>query len=506
MIKTLFCTLGTSLLFAATPAFSAEERPVNIVAPFEITGLDPAKTGDLFQRMRIGETLVGTDATGKPVPTLATGWTTSADGKVWTFTLRQNVRFHDGSVMTAEAVAASLNIARAKPGTLGKAPVEAIAADGTDTLRITLSRPFAPLVAFLADARSQVLAPASYEGTEVKTLIGTGPFRLTKIEVPQSLSVEQFADYWGTKPQMQAARYLAVGRAETRALMAESGDGDYVYNLDPASRTRLAKSDKVKLEAVSIRRSVLIKVNAGHPLLKDVKLREALSLAIDREGLAKAVLRYPAAATQLFPPTLGIWNDPSLAPLAYDPEKAESLLTGLGWKKGADGVMQKDGQRLVFTLTTYPDRPELPLLATVLQEQWKQIGVDVQISLMSSSEIPARHNNGTLELGLMARNFAEVPDPIGTMLQDYGPKGGDWGAMNWTNPEFQQALETLVNTTDPTQAEALRHKLVSVIQSDLPVIPVAWYQQSVAISPKLENAGIDPFERSFGLDTMRWAK
>ncbi len=78
---------------------------------------------------------------------------------MWTFTLRQNVRFHDGSIMTAEAVAASLNIARAKPGTLGKAPIEAIAADGADTLRITLSKPFAPLVAFLADARSQILAP-----------------------------------------------------------------------------------------------------------------------------------------------------------------------------------------------------------------------------------------------------------------------------------------------------------------------------------------------------------
>lgn len=505
-MRTLLCTVGASLLLATTSAFATGDRPVNIVAPFEITGLDPAKTGDVFQRMRIGETLVGVDATGKPVPTLATGWTTSADGKVWIFTLRQNVHFHDGSVMSAEAVAASFNIARAKPGALGKAPVETIAADGAHSLRITLSRPFAPLVAFLAEARAQILAPASYDGTEVKALIGSGPFRLTKIDVPQSLSVEQFPDYWGTKPEMQAARYLAVGRAETRALMAESGDGDYVYNLDPASRTRLAKSDKVKLESTSIRRSVLIKVNAGHPLLKDVKLREALSLAIDREGLAKAVLRYPAAATQLFPPTLGIWNDPSLQPLAYDPEKAESLLSSLGWQKGSDGVMQKDGQRFALTLTTYPDRPELPLLATVLQEQWKQIGIDVQINLVSSSEIPARHQNGTLELGLMARNFAEMPDPIGTMLQDYGPKGGDWGAMNWTNPEFQQALDALVNTADPTQAEALRRKLVSAIQSELPVIPVAWYQQAVAISPKLEKAGIDPFERSFGLDTMRWAK
>lgn len=506
LVRTLVSAAALMMLSAAAPLHAAEDGVVDIVAPFEITGLDPAKSGDIFLRMRIVETLVEADAKGNPTPALAKAWSVSEDGKTWRFTLQDNVVFHDGTALSAASVANALEVARAKPGLLGKAPIEAIKADGETTVVITLTKPFVPLLAFLAESRAQILAPAAYDGADIKAIIGTGPFKLTSIEPPQALSVEQFEAYWGPKPAIEKAAYRSVGRAETRALMAESGDADYVFNLDPASRTRLAKSDKVKLLSVSIPRSVLLKVNAGHAMLSDVKAREALSLAIDREGLALAILRYPAAATQLFPPSLGIWHDASLAPLGYDVDKAKTLLAELGWTPGADGILEKNGQRFALTLTTYPDRPELPLIAAVLQEQMKEIGVAFTINSTNSSEIPAKHQDGTLELALMARNFALVPDPIGTMLSDYGPKGGDWGAMNWSNPGFEQALDDLTRIAGPAAGATLRAKAVAAIQADLPVIPIAWYQQTVAVSPRLEGATIDPFERSFGLETMRWAK
>lgn len=506
MLKTSLLALSFVALLAGTALAGVKDDTVNVAAPFEITGLDPSKTGDIFLRMGIVETLVEADRDGNAVPALAESWTISPDGLTVRFALRKGVSFHDGSPMTAAAVANALNVARGKPGLLSKAPIAAIAADGEATLVVTLERPFVPLLAFLAESRGQILAPAAYEGNTVKAVIGTGPFKLTRIEAPQSLSVERYDAYWGLKPAIGKATYLTVGRAETRALMAESGDADYVFNLDPASRTRLAKSDKVKLLSTSIPRSVLLKVNAGLDKLSDVKAREALSLAIDREGLAVAILRYPAAATQLFPPSLGIWHDKTLAPLGYDPAKAKALLAELGWKPGADGMLQKDGKPFALKLTTYPDRPELPLIAAVLQDQFKDIGVALSIDASNSSEIPARHQNDTLELALMARNFALVPDPIGTMLTDYGPKGGDWGAMNWSNPDFDKALDELTRIPDPAAATPLRMKAVEAIQSDLPVIPIAWYQQTIAVSPQLEGAAIDPFERSFGLQSMRWKK
>lgn len=505
MFRNIFAASLALLLAGAAPTI-ADDGVVDIVAPFEIGGLDPSKSGDIFLRMGIVETLVEADKDGNPVPALAKSWTVSEDGLTWRFELQSGVTFQDGTALTAEAVVAALKIAKDKAGLLSKAPIADIKAEGEGTVVVSLSKPFVPLLAFLAENRAQILAPASYDGADVKAIIGTGPFKLTKIEPPQSLAVERFADYWGDKPEIEKATYLSVSRAETRALMAESGDADYVFNLDPASRTRLSKSDKVVLQSVSIPRSVLLKVNAGHPFLADVKAREALSLAIDREGLAVAILRYPAAATQLFPPSLKIWHNADLAPLGYDVDKAKAFLAELGWTPGDDGILVKDGRPFALTLTTYPDRPKLPLIAAVLQDQLKEIGVALTINSTNSSEIPAKHQDGSLELALMARNFALVPDPIGTMLSDYGPGGGDWGAMNWTNAGFEQALDDLTRVTDPSEGEALRHQAVAAIQAELPVIPLAWYQQTVAFSPKLEGAAIDPFERSFGLQTMRWAK
>lgn len=506
MIKILSLAVIAGLFSTAAPVFAASDGIVDIAAPFEITGIDPSRSGDIFLRMAIVETLVEADAQGKPVAGLADSWTVSHDGLVWRFSLKSGVAFHDGTALNAQAVASALNIARFKPGLLGKAPVEAIEAEGNDVVVVTLSRPFVPLLAFLAENRAQILAPAAYEGNEVKAVIGTGPFRLTALEAPKSLSVERFADYRGDRPAIEKARYISVTRAETRALMAQSGDADYVFNLDPASRTRLAAGKKVDVLSVSIPRSVLLKVNAGHDFLKDVKARQGLSLAIDREGLAIAILRYPAAAGQLFPPGIGLWHDSDLPALAYDPERAKTLFAQLGWKPGADGVLERDGKRFALTLTTYPDRPELPLIAAVLQDMLRETGIELKINSTNSSEVPAKHQDGSLDLALMARNFALVPDPIGTMLSDYGPKGGDWGAMNWSNPDFNAALEELTRTTDPDRAGALRHKTVEIVQAELPVIPLAWYQQTVAVSKQLEGATIDPFERSFGLKAMRWSK
>ncbi|MGF7158771.1 peptide/nickel transport system substrate-binding protein [Rhodoligotrophos appendicifer] len=506
MLHRFITVLATLIFVGLSPALAENDQVLDVVAPFEIKGTDPSLSGDIFLKMGIVETLVDADRDGNPTPALAESWERSEDATVWRFKLRPGVRFHDGSMLSADSVVKSLTVARSKPGILDKAPITRIEADGDDVV-IRLSKPFAPLLAFLAENRAQILSLGSFSATdEVTSVIGTGAYRLTSLQAPQKLTTEVFPDYWGDKPVIGGTTYLAVGRAETRALMAESGDADYVLNLDPASRTRLAASDKVDVLAVSIPRSVLLKVNAGHPFLDDVKARQALSLAIDREGIAAAILRYPAAADQLFPPSVGTWHNASIAPLAHDVEKAKALLAELGWKPGADAVLERDGKRFSLTLTTYPDRPELPLIAAVLQEQFREIGVEVTINSTNSSEIPAKHQDGSLEIGLVARNFALAPDPIATVLQDYPPKGGDWGAMNWSNPEFETLIAALATASSTEDGQTLRDKAVAILQDELPVIPIAWYQQTAGVSKSVKGAAIDPFERSFGISKMRWAE
>ncbi|WP_158969879.1 ABC transporter substrate-binding protein [Chachezhania sediminis] len=492
--------LAAALICAAMPALA--DDTLDVVAQFEIKSPEPSTSGYIFTRMGVAETLTNADPKGALIPGLAANWSVSDDGLAWTFVLQEDVRFHDGTPMTPDAVVNALNFARSKPGPLSKTPISAIEA-GDGTVVLTLSEPFAALPAYLAHYTTQILAPAAYDadGAGVQ-VIGTGPYRVTDLAPPLSLKAEVFPEYWGAAPNVPNVSYSGVSRAETRALMAESGEADFVFGLDPASVARLGMLDGVSVHSVAIPRTLLLKVNAGHPALSEPKARQALSLAIDREGIARAVLRYPEGASQLFPPSVGDWHDASLPPLAYDPKAAKALLADLGWVPGADGILSRDGQPFAITLTTYPDRPELPLVAAVLEQQFRAIGVDLTIDTTNSSEITSRHADGSLDLGLIARNFGLIPNPIGTVLSDYAPSG-DWGAMGWDNAEM---VDLAHNVARGDGGYAERSRMVAILQAELPVIPIAWYMQTLAVNAAVEGTVIDPWERSFGLQNLRLAE
>lgn len=503
MIRTLLSTCtAAAILVATTPVWA--DTTLDVVAQFEIQAPEPSTSGYIFTRMGIAETLVNADAKGRLTPGLATEWTMSGDGLTWTFALRGGVMFHDGTAMTAATVVNALEIARAKPGPLAGLPITGISA-GEGEITVTLSEPLAALPAFMAEYRAQILAPASFgpDGAGVQ-IIGTGPYRITDLQPPLSLDATAFEGYWGAAPHIADVSYSGVSRVEARALMAESGEAEFVFGLDPASVSRLGTVDGTEVLSVAIPRTLLIKVNAGHPFLSEAEAeaRRALSLAIDRAGIATAVLRYPEGATQLFPPSIEGWHDETLPHLGYDVAQARDILSGLGWQEGGDGILTRDGARFALTLTTYPDRPELPLVAAVLEQQFRAIGVELTINTTNSSEIPAGHQDGSLDLGLLARNFGLIPDPIGTVLGDY-VGNGDWGAMNWSNNDFATLVRGIAQGEGGV---AERAEAAAILQADLPVIPIAWYRQTLAVSDRVEGATIDPFERSFGLQDMRWAE
>ncbi|ANG62777.1 ABC transporter substrate-binding protein [Marinobacterium aestuarii] len=505
MIKLRSILIGASMLAAVS--VHASDGVLDIVAPWEVGSTDPAKAGYVYTRLQIGETLVEVNDQGKPRPGLAESWTISDDQLSWRFTVRQGVRFHDGSPLTAEVAARALQRALAKPGMLAVAPIEAIGVDG-DQVVVRLSSPFAPLPALLAHSSTQILAPASYnEAGEASQVIGTGPYRIERLQMPQKLSATVFNDYWGETPAIAKLSYLAAGRGETRALMAQSGDADIVFTLDPASQARLQRDSRLEVHGVAISRTLSLKINAGHPFLADPKARQALSLALDRRGMAAGLLRTPeAAASQLFPPTMGDWHLQALSGAERDLEQARALLAGLGWKADDKGMLSRNGKPFTLTLTTFADRPELPLLATAIQAQLRELGVALVVNVSNASEIPAGHRDGSLQLALVARNFALVSDPLGTLLQDFGPRGGDWGAMNWHSARLGEILQQLLQETDSQTALGLRQEAARLLHRELPMIPLAWYQQSAAVSSKVAGFSIDPFERSYRVSDMRWVQ
>lgn len=496
--------IGLALLASASAVPAEPRTDLTVAAPWEIAGADPAKEVAL-QRLGIMETLVDAETDGTLIPGLATAWEASDDGLRWTFALRE-AAFHDGTELTAEAAVAALARAVEQPGPLGTAPIGEISA-AENAVVITLDTPFAALPALLAHYSTVIPAPAAFdaEGRPVEA-IGTGPFRVTALEPPQKIEAVRFEDYWGTPAVLERITYMAAKRAETRALLAETGDADMVFTLDPAGFERLQREEGVEAVSLAIPRVMLLKVNAGHPSLASPEARRALSLAIDRDGIAAGIIRFPeAAANQVFPPALGKWHDPSLAPVTYNPDAAAELLAAEGWEMGEDGVLVRDGARFELTLRTFPDRPELPLVAAALQDQWRAIGVALEVSVANYSEIPAGHQDGSLDVALFARNYGLTPDPIGTVVSDYSSGGGDWGAMNWDAPRVAEAVAEIAATADDATRAPLIAEVAAALQADLPMIPVVWYQHTVAVADGLENVVIDPLERDYGLDRVRWA-
>jgi len=289
--------------------------------------------------------------------------------------------------------------------------------------------------------------------------------------------------------------------------LAESGQADVVFNLDWASLTRLRTRRDITVLDLPSPRTTILKVNAGHPFLRDRRAREALSLALDRQGMAAGLFGDATrAATQLLPPAAAAWAGAAPPPLRTDPESARRLLAQLGWTPGPDGILTRDGRRFRLKLQAHSASQELPLVAAVLQQQLRQVGIEVDVRIGTVADTPSGHRDGTLELALINRGYMIVPEPTAALLDDFPMGGGVYGAMGWDDPATSDALKALASGVEPTRAAALRTQVVHTLQTELPVIPVLFNRRTATVNQRVQNVHVDPFERTFGVAEMRWSR
>ncbi|NNN43518.1 MULTISPECIES: ABC transporter substrate-binding protein [unclassified Vibrio] len=508
MKKTLFllAVIAIAVVFFWKPSASDKPSLLSVSGPFEFSSQDLSKDGFLFSRLQVVEALIGINDQAQPYPLLAQSWQQSEDGLRWVFEIRPNVLFHDGQPLTAQAVVHSLSRAVNKPGVIRQVPIESITAEN-EALVIILQRPYRPLLSVLAHYSTAIISPSSYhENGHVNRLQGTGPYQIDQLQAPHKAQVMRFDRYWGTPAAIEKVEYLTGHRSESRALLAQTGQADIVYTLDPISIPALQQAKNVQLHIESIPRTVLIKVNNAHPFLSHKSVRQALSFALDRQGMAESVLRLPQShAYQLFSPALGSWHLPTLSGEQRQLEKAQQLLTDQGWQKNAQGFLEKSGEVFRVQLLTYADRPELPLLATAIQAQWRELGIDVQISIDNSSAIPAKHHDNSLELALIARNFGTLADPLPLLMEDFATeKGSDWGPMHWSSDLFSQQLDLLVTESDPEKYEQLAQQAAHILADEMPLIPVTYYQQIIAVNRQIHGFSFDPFEINYRLSEMKF--
>ncbi|MFB9152984.1 ABC transporter substrate-binding protein [Vibrio gallaecicus] len=497
-------SISALLIWTFVPSKDTEPTTLNISGPFEFTDQDLSKNGYLFTRLQVVEALTAIDKSGNVTPLLAKEWTTSDNNLRWEFTIRPDVIFHDGSPLTAQAVQTSLSHALKKPGVLKRVPIKEISASD-NLLVIELSQPYRPLLAVLAHYTAAIAAPSSFDQQgNVAELSGTGPYKIQELQAPHKAHVIKNNEYWGTNASIEHVHYLAGHRSESRALLAQTGQADLVYTLDPASIDVLESTKNVELVMESIPRTILIKLNNEHPFLDHSDVRQAISLALDRTGISKQIVRVPGSeAYQLFAPSLGAWHIDTLEQTQRNIDQAKTLLAGQGWQPSEEGILSREGKTFNITLTTYSDRPELPIVATAIQAQLKEVGIQVNVSIDNSSAIPSKHKDGTLEMALVARNFGTTADPLALLMRDFAShKGSDWGPMNWSSEEFSNLLERLSVEPNQEQYNQMTQEASSILAEEMPLIPVTFYTQLVAVNERVNHFSFDPFEINYRISEM----
>lgn len=498
-------TLGLISVFAFQEgAGSTPQNTLSVSGPWEFSSVDPSKQGYVFTRMQIIETLLDVNDSGELTAGLATEWKISPDGLDWTLTLRDHVVFHDGQKFNADAAVRNLTMALNKHGALRKAPIAKITAINDKQVQITLNKPYGALAALLTNYATAMVSPNGLnDDGSVNQLHGTGPYRLHTFEPPHKLLASAFPHYWGEKANIPFVSYLTGHRAESRILQAKSGEADLVFTLDPAMISQLHGQNSVQVHSHVVSRTLLIKLNNLHPYLKDHRAREALSRAIDRSSIARNVLHTPGSQTlQLLPASMGQWHLKNTSSDEYDLDKAKQLLADLGWQRNPQGQLMREEKPFTLTMMTYADRPELTAVATAIQAQWALLGIELNVDVTNSSMIPAGHNDGTLEVALIARNYGASADPLPLIYGDFADGGGDWGAMHWRNGELDSTLNALNHRLNIQTDTALSQKVAALIVQERPVLPLANYHQHTAVNQRVKHFKFDPFERNYFLNQM----
>lgn len=501
MLQPCLRVLALAATLCAPSLAPAQDKPLRVAEIWEISTLDPTQDGTLMkEKAMVTETLV----TGNPdftlAPGLATSWERESD-TTWLFRLRQGVSFHDGSPLTAEAAVASLNAALQRSGTVRSyTKIASLKARDGGALEIVTSEPFPALPAALVYASAAIVSPASPkmpDGT-IERPIGTGPFRVSAWQpAAQSFTVERFDGYWGEKPVIPAVSFRGIPDPTTRALEMQKGSVDFTSEVPYGDLDTLVDKGFTVSRNVTARNYVLNFGSLQGTPFADIRVRKALSLAIDREEVAQYVLfGMGRAGIGAFPDTMA-FADKSITVPKSDLVAARKLLAEAGYTAGSGGVMAKDDKPLGFTLYTYPQRPGLVPIAGAIQGQLRKLGVTVEIKVTTFSAIAKEMKPGDARLAALAS--AMYPHPDFYLRQTYHSKGAtnSWG---YTNPRVDEALATVLATRDESERTAAYNLVQRIVAEEEPCLTIAHYGVNVVMKPGISNYAFNPIAHDYMLD------
>ncbi|HQQ70943.1 MAG TPA: ABC transporter substrate-binding protein, partial [Alicycliphilus sp.] len=310
---------------------------------------------------------------------LAESYEMSKDGLVYTFKLRQGVKFHDGTDFNAAAAKANLDRVMNPDNRLLRATqfnrIAKVEAVNPQTLRVTLKEPFAPFINSLAHASAAMISPAALQKWGNKDIafhpVGTGPFEFVEWKQTEAIVGKKFAGYWKKGyPKVDQVSWKPVLENATRAAMVQTGEADFVYPLPYEQAANLKKNDKIEVVSTP---SIIVRFLAMNVLQKpydNPKVRQAIAYAVNKEAIAKVAFGGYAFPAQGIVPQ-GIQYAVKMDPIPYNPQKARELLKEAGYPNGFESTLWG-----AYNNTTTQKVLQL------VQQQLQQVGIKLQVQAL----------------------------------------------------------------------------------------------------------------------------
>ena len=464
----------------------------------EVTQFDPNRQYS-WETWRIDrniyETLVDEDLssptnTPKIIPRLATSWKVSKDAKTYTFTLRQGVKFTDGTAFDAEAVRFNVrrftdpsfkyyDKASAATMSLVYGDLASFKVINDSTVQYTFKHPFLDFLRQIpnsGNAASGIFSPAALEKYGQDGLadhpVGTGPFAFQERVRGDHTTLVRNKDYWGDRPHLEKVIFKPIGDDQSRVAALQSGAVDLISRVPPDSVSTLDKAGFSVPENKSVPQIIYYSFDFTNPYLQDKRVRQAIVAAVDRKTLAAKIYKgYAEAATSIINQGNEA-HDPSAVDSAYDPAAAKRLLAQAGYKPG----------EVKFTILT--DTTGQPT-AEYIQQQLKAVGITAKVESFEwitygtrSANLKPTDGMRLGEWGYIAPNWVQIAHSFSVVAVNGDKYSDTSGATN-------KAITAAAYNSDPSRSTELWQAASQAWSKDATVFPLISFNRYYAVSPRV---------------------
>lgn len=417
-----------------------------------------------------------TDGNIEVVPDLAESWEPNEDLTQFTFTLRQDATWHDGKPVTAEDVKFTFDtILNPDVTARFKGPISSVqSVDIVDDYTVTfnLASPFAPLPVMLG--YNQAIVPKHLlEGQDLNqpaeflaAPVGSGPFKFKELSQGAYLEVEANENYFGGRPNLDGIIFQVITDGNARVAQVKSGDIDFTV-IEPPQIDSVKDDPNLRIVEATQVNYYFFAFNHTVERLQDARVRQALTLALNRQAIVDTVLKgYGQVANGPIHPSLGDYYNPDVTTYGYDQEAAKALLEEAGWTPGNDGILVNEaGERFTILLNGPAGYPVLEQLLTYAQQEYANLGIEVTLEIDEWTVHLDKYHN--LEYDMLNNWWITPPDPD---LYDhyFSESPSNWWA--YSNPELDDLLLQAREEADQAARVDLYHRIQQILSDELPVV------------------------------------